>query len=517
MAQSPTLKTDAEAFAAAMMRTEKGGVLSFRHRPYLRGILQDRRRRHVCIACAQSGKTVTYMTKLLQRLVRPPDDLPRGAIYTFPSKTDVQEFVSMRVNTMFSGSEELSGELSEVDNSSAKLFKNRSAIYFRGTMTEKAAISVPADILVHDELDRSRPDTLQLYKDRLRASRDKSRYVFSTPTVPGFGVSRLWLATDQSEWFWTCFFCGHEQVFAPVNREQNWQDCLDLEAGVFRCQKCSAPVEREWVEAGRWVPMNPGAREAGYHITGIMPPESSAEELAAEYSEALYPELVVQSGIGLAETSGEKSLAADQIAFGEWRNTLASLTPTVAGLDQGKYLDMICGYGDGRVIAVHRFDDWPQVHSAMKTLRIRMLVADMAPDARPIQNLIKAFPGRVIMANYGLKQVKDEEYFQKVKNEPQVQINRTAGLDAARERIIMQEDVFPALPQKPHEELVRQLCAIERTTVKSAAGIPEPVWIETGPDHFSHSHLYYLVALQLAPRTSRSSAVVHKEAGHGNV
>jgi hypothetical protein len=480
------------------MRTERGEAVSFAERPYLRALLQDTRPRQVWVACAQSGKTVTGLAKLLHLLAYPPDDRARTVIYTFPTKTDVDDFSKARAKPMIQTSPLLAGMVTGVDNAGLKQLANGSTIYFRGTWTERTALSIPADLLVHDELDRSHPDTLQMYQDRLRASLDPRTYLYSTPTLPGFGISAAWQSTDQREWFWTCGACGTEQVFAPMDRSVPWQEHLDLETPAFRCTRCRAAVERPWILAGRWVAQAPeNAGRAGYHITGIMPPEASAVRLAEAWSDALFPELFVQGHLGLPEVSGEKSLTEDMICFGDWPNTLQHPGPLFAGVDQGKKLDFIAGDGAGRIVSVQRFDDWSQVASAMRTLHVRMLVGDAAPDARPMQQLVTDFPGRVMLADYSMLKVVGEEWFAKKPHQPFVAINRTAGLDTTRDPIVMGGDggdVFPALPYDLQQVLKAQLCASVRTRETDAHGNPVARWVETGPDHFRHAHLYYRVA-----------------------
>ena len=489
--------TDALAFAGLHMRTERGGGLEFMPRPYLREMLKDRRSQFVAVACAQSGKTVTVLGKLLHLMIYPPDGRARTAIYTFPTQSDVEDFSKARAKAMIESSPLLSRLIANLNAVGLKQFSNGSTIYFRGTWTERQAISIPADLLIHDELDRSRPDTLQLYSDRTRAALDPRLYLVSTPTVPKFGISAAWETSDQREWVWTCGVCDRDQIFAPMDRSVPWRDHLDLEAKTFRCCDCGAPVERAWILAGEWVPMAPeNTGRAGYHITGIMPPESTAERLAASYAEAEFPELFVQGHIGLPEVSGDKSITEDMIAFGGWANILQHRGPLFAGLDQGRKLDFMAGDGQGHVLSVQRFDDWSQVASAMRSLHIAMIVCDLAPDTRPVQKLMQDFPGRVLMADYSLLRVQGQAWFEK-RDGGRVAINRTLGLDATREPLVMGADggdVFPDCEARLETEVRAQLAASVRTLQKNQHGQPVANWVETGPDHMRHAHLYYRVA-----------------------
>lgn len=482
------------------MRTELGRRLQFGEAPYVIDILLDDRRNHVAIACAQSRKTVTYLTKTLWTLTCKAPELPGfipTAIYTFPTKTDVDEFSAARARPMIEGSPFLREELGDLDRQAVKQGRSGWTIYFRGTWTERGAISVPAGMLIHDEVDRSKPGTLQMYSDRTRASSSPHRFVFSTPTVPKFGVSAEWENSDQNEWAWECADCGEEQVFAPMDGTSHWSKHLDIETREFRCAHCGVPVDREWVRDGRWLPFAPeNEHTAGYHITGIMPPQASAERLCAELDRAVFPELWVNGHIGLPAVSGEMALTADMIQFGDWPNAAKHEGPCYAGLDQGKKLDLVVGDGQGRIISVQRCDDWSQVTQAMRLFNVRLLVADSQPDPRPLQELVRQFPGRVLLADYSLRTV-DRDPYERVKGEPRIRLHRTAMLDWARDRIVMGQDggdVWPALSPQLEGDLKAQLSSMQRTVQPDAQGNPTAQWLETGPDHLRHAHVYYVVA-----------------------
>jgi hypothetical protein len=283
-----------------------------------------------------------------------------------------------------------------------------------------------------------------------------------------------------------------------MDRHCSWRNHLDTEARQFRCLHCQAPVTKETVRAGRWVAQAPeNAAVAGYHITGIMPAMSTAEALCKNLDEAKFVELFVQGHVGLPETSGQSQITPDMVVAGDWPNTLKHPGPTFAGLDQGRKLDFVCGDGQGRIVAVHRFDDWSQVASAMETLHVRGLVGDSQPEPRPLQELVARFPGRVRLADYSLLTLDSAAWFERDRKAPRVRIHRTAGLDFTAERIIMGPDggdLWPALPPQEEAVLKAHLCASKRALEEDTHGVVRGVWKETGDDHLRHAHLYYTVA-----------------------
>ena len=73
---------------------EKGEALDFYDHPFLLDILTDWNNRIVVKACAQVGKSVTFILKTLFGI----KFLHFNVIYTFPTDDDVREFVSSKVN-----------------------------------------------------------------------------------------------------------------------------------------------------------------------------------------------------------------------------------------------------------------------------------------------------------------------------------------------------------------------------------------------------------------------------------
>jgi len=500
---------DEKYFALAYMRTERGTRLSYRHRPYLPAIMRDRRRKMVEVACAQSGKTTTNLAKVAHQIVF-AKGLPPSWMYTMPTQTDVDDFSKLRAKPILGSSAFLAARL-DVENARARQFRDPDSglllgtWHFKGTFTERAASSTPADGLCHDEVDKSDPDILEQYQSRTQASTDVRCYRFSTPSVPGFGISKDWAQSDQNEWMWTCGACGFEQVFAPMDGWQDWRQHLDLSEGLLRCYRCKAPVEREWIESGEWVPWAPANAEvAGYHITGIMPPELGAARIAERINGSDNKARAVQDTVGIPWVSGEQQIVRDNLRFGDWPNTLHSATATFAGCDEGEALDFIAGDGRGKIVSVQRFREDGSGHgaerqlmAAMRSLNVRRLVIGTERNERLGQRVAAAFPGRVKMAFYTIRDA-GRLWFEVPARDIRVYLHRTTCLDVSRDLLLdPQGDVFPALPHELKETLVAHLTNMQRATKDDARGRPEEYWVKTGPDHLRHAHAYYVTAARM--------------------
>jgi hypothetical protein len=135
-----------------------------------------------------------------------------NVIYALPSANDAAKLVTTKLNPIIYGTPELKRLLNvNVDSTELKEI-NGNFLFTRGTRSETAALSVSADLLVADEIDRSDPDTLKQFRSRLQASPHRLIRQFSTPTIAGFGIAKEAEASVRYKHFCTCAHCGHKYL-----------------------------------------------------------------------------------------------------------------------------------------------------------------------------------------------------------------------------------------------------------------------------------------------------------------
>ena len=163
-----------------------GRKFSFKDYEFQRNVMDDPSRVVNTIKPAQIGLTVTTMMYLLsvmatQRL---------HCIYALPSANDAGKLVTTKLNPIIYNTPELKRLLNvNVDSTELKEI-NGNFLFTRGTRSETAALSVSADLLVVDELDRCDPDVVKQFRSRLQASQHKLIRQFSTPTISGYGIAK---------------------------------------------------------------------------------------------------------------------------------------------------------------------------------------------------------------------------------------------------------------------------------------------------------------------------------------
>src|SRR5882672_5769157 len=156
---------------------EKGEPIEFYDRQFLIDILCDFTREQVVKKCSQIGGSLLFTLKTLWM----PKYKGWNIIYTFPTDDDVKEFVGSKTNKVIEANPSVFGGL-QTDNIERKQIGDR-FVFYKGTVSKTAAIMTTADLLIHDEADRSDQKMLNSYKSRIKGKDSfKGRWVFSNPT-----------------------------------------------------------------------------------------------------------------------------------------------------------------------------------------------------------------------------------------------------------------------------------------------------------------------------------------------
>lgn len=170
-------------------------------------IINDTSRVTNTVKPAQIGLTTSTMAYICAAAASQPKF---NAIYSLPTSSDAAKLVTTKLNPMLDNSPELARLLDyNVHNNELKKLGNN-FIFIRGSRSETAALSISADALVADEIDRSDPDTLKQFRSRLQASEFQIVKQFSTPTIEGVGISKEAETSKRKRHFATCNCCGYK-------------------------------------------------------------------------------------------------------------------------------------------------------------------------------------------------------------------------------------------------------------------------------------------------------------------
>lgn len=462
---------------------EKGEALDFYDHPFLLDILTDWNNKIVVKACAQVGKSVTFILKTLFAI----KFLHFNVIYTFPTDDDVREFVSSKVNKILQANRH-GFEGMDTDSIERKEINDR-FIFFKGTVSKTAAISNSADLLIHDEASRSDQPTLETYKSRTKASEYKGRWLFSNPTTEKDTLDQEWHKSDQREWTISCPHCTEEQYMV-------WPDSINLEKKCFQCRHCKKPIDDDVRRKGKWVAQNPSSETSGYHISHLIAPRISAAEIIedSEGDQEYFYNFVLGEPYNPGDLSVSKTTILDN-----WTPKSLVTGKYFLGVDVGNIKHYVLGSERG-VIKVGKFTKWEDLDDLMRMYK-PTLVIDANPDNTMARHYVETYQNASMSV---FKEHKDNPkiivWWGKGNDENDrkgiVYSDRNPVLDQLIDYILSAKMLFGIESNKILVEYLRHWETLRRIKEVTPRGIERYVWESTtGQDHFVFATLYYYLAL----------------------
>lgn len=490
--------------------SEKGEPFDFKDRPWLLDILTDHTPDIVVVACAQVGKTVSFLLKILFALKH----LGLQVIYTMPSDDDVRETVASKVNKIIQANRHEFGGM-DSDSIERKEINGR-FVFFKGTISKTAAISTTADLLVHDELSRSDQNAITTYKSRTKASQYKGRWLFSNPGTERDELDLAWSKSDQKEWIITCPHCKGEHYLS-------FPESIDQENKCYICRECKKPIGDNVRRKGKWVAQRPDSKISGYHISHLMCPWISVEEIIADSQgdPAYFNNFV----LGKAYSPGDVSIT---------KTTLLDIW-TPKDLDSGnRYIGVDVGnikhytiFSDKGIIKVGRFSQWSELDDLLGYWKPVSGVIDAMPDNTAARHYVATYPYMRM------------SYFQENSNNPQTIVwwgkqgendtpaNKGGVVYSHRDRVLDQmftemieaKWLIGVSSDADFRLFVKHFETLRREKVTNNKGIERYIWASTtGEDHFVFSTLYgYLARLGqgsgefFAPLTNELPTVIGRD------
>jgi len=482
------------AWAGRRIRLE-GKPFSFDGHEYLRGIYDDTASHLVVIKAAQIGGTTWAILRSVRACL---DGL--NVIYFFPTRTDVIEFSKSRVGPLIESNPLLARAIRDTDTAGLKRIGD-AHLYMRGMQSTVGMKSVPADMLVFDELDEATPDAKALARERLSHSDYRRVIELSNPSLPGYGIDEAYQDSDQRHWTLKCPGCGAwvclEREF-PVKLNEEVRVIRPRADGTFyrACPRCEAEMD---LTAGEWVADYPERGTHGYGISQLFSSKVDPGEILREYQKTRYPERFFNLKIGIAwadvthrvDRMTVLALCGDQPMLDRAYEPSCTM-----GVDTGRDLHVvICqrkrGEKKRRLVYLGIHSDFRELDELMHRFNVHTCVIDALPETHATREFALRHRGRVFL-NYFNETQKGStkwDWDQRITQE-----NRTEILDASR-RVIREKLV--ELPRRSPivEEFASHMAAIaKRLEEDDATGAQRYSYVRSGPDHFSMAFTYNLIA-----------------------
>ena len=347
-------------------------------------VLRDMSPHQVWLKAAQGGGTEVALLKAIYLA----DRRKMSGIYTMPTASDIN-ILGGRINRLIQQNPSLAALVKDKDTVEQKQVGS-AMLYFRGTWTERAAISVPADFLVHDEEDRSNAAILKMYPSRLLHSPHKWDWHFSNPSFPGHGVDAHWRNSDQKHWFIKCLKCNKEQFLS-------WPESIDRDRKCFICTGCKAPLDRDVRRKGRWVKKFKDKEVSGFWINAMMYPWLDASYFIEQF-DSKPKDYFWNFVLGLPYVS-EGSFITPDIIYRNCTTVPNSQENVVIGVDVGNTIHYVIGNDEG-LFHAGKTEDPEDLDRLLLRFPGSVMVIDRGPDVFYPKKLREKFQGRVFICSF---------------------------------------------------------------------------------------------------------------------
>ena len=466
------------------------GPFSYRGHEFQREMYEEHHPHTITRKCTQVGVSTFSMLKAFWAAEKKKFTV----MYFFPTATAVRDFSQGRIKPMIEINPHLLRVLKntdDVDNVGLRRI-GEGSLYCRGCQKLSQVISVPADFLIFDEVDEAPPRVKDRALRRLDHSKHKWIMELSVPSIPGYGIDKEFLKSDQRNFLLKCPHCGEWNGV-----EDEFPECLvrkkDGEV-ILVCKKCRKPLDNQ---VGQWVPKYPDIKDCrGYHISQLLSTTVNLAKLLEDFQETKHLDDFFNDRLGMPYVDAKHRLTEEQVlACCRDYPMEEKANFCTMGVDQGDKIHVIISrFEDGhrRIIWQGVLDSFQELDLLMERFDIVACVIDALPNQHSARDFANRFLGRVFMCYYNEHQ--KGEYKWDVDNSL-VTVNRTESLDYADSMIRSQETILP----KTHYPEVQEFAEHWHNLVKKEIEDPETgakkwTYIRVGPDHYAHADNYDNIA-----------------------
>jgi hypothetical protein len=477
------------------------------------------------MTAAQIGKTNLCMNWLFHDAIYEG----KSAFYMFPTEATAYNFSQTKFNTAVRTSPRLSSFFTDVNKVGLKKAGDVE-FFIRGShetgdspdsaQRDSKLLSVTAPNIAIDEIDRCKKGSVKTVLQRRKGMEEKKVIYVSTPTVPGYGIEKVYRKSDQRVFPVKCPACGERQVMDfPANvewRESEKDETTRWDSARYRCSKASCHAPWTWEmfrdmvrEASRgpeggWISQESNKELIGFgRLSQLYSPTVRPREIAKEWEEAQGNETDIAifwrytMGRAYAADTDRMTLQLLERCRGDY--PMAQTSPgAFMGVDVGRphwvWVAEALQGADGlsKVIWCGDVTSMSRVEEMFAQYHVRGAVFDAAPERELVQQFAERHPGKVFQAFYPPVSAL-RKHLSWNEGDFTVSIHRTFILDAVMGRIRTRKVSFPADVKSKH---LKHFLNVVRMTEKDANGNPVAKWIDDGPDHLFHAAAYCEAAMK---------------------
>ncbi len=510
--------------ACRIMGRPYPGPWSFLHHPWLQEMHDSEAEFNVGQKSAQMGYTEWALNRTFYMI----DVKGIDCLYVLPAQTpDASDFSAARFDPALEMSPHLNNLFSDVQNVGHKR-AGSSNLYVRGSKSRSGLKSIPTGFIVLDEVDEMDQDNIPLAMERAAGQVEKQVLAISTPTIPKYGINKMFLDTTMEHYFFTCPCCSKlTELKFPDCIEITGEDVNDrnVENSFLKCKECKGKLEHakkpEWLAGGKWIPEYSDRSARGFHVNQMYSCTVSPGTLAKSYLKAQrdpaeeqeffnsklgLPHVVEGAGVTdadiLARTGDYKKyrsydrtgLITMGVDVGRWLHCWIDLWDVPGGANSADLnVQSRC-----KTLNVCKVLDFETLDKLIRDFGINAVVIDANPERRKAFEFAMRWFGMVKMCFYGnAVNGKQIHVAASTAPEPTITVDRTSWLDLSLGRFRTQDMIY--LPCDLDLEAKTHLKSLVRIYEKDATGQPVGRYVKgSDDDHYAHARNYSELALPFA-------------------
>ncbi len=488
-------------------RVEEGEPLDFEMFPFQRELYDAFGARELgtvdVMKSAQCGISAAAVSMALYAA-----DLWRASVlYVLPTEDFAYQFSDTRVKPAIEDSAWLSHRVASTDNKGLKRL-GEAFIYFTGSVSERRALSIPADVLVLDEYDRLHQGNIPKFRRRLNSPTSlRLERRFSNPSFPETGIHELYLASDQREWFVRCRKCRRE---GEITYDAGDGHHVDEQRQLRVCGRCATPLGTEAIQAGRWVAAYPKAGRRGYHVSRLCVPTETISAVIEGHQAKAEEEVQAHYNfdLGLPYSPKGGSLSRDQIMANrrDWSLPDGYSGPdwVTAGVDVGSVLHVRISRwlpsGKAVPLWLGEVDGFTDLAQLWDRYNVNFGLIDERPEERKAREFMEARRGRVLLCRWAGDEQRDP-----------IVIDDDRGLLIARRTgscdrlVVAVAEQRKLLPTNIPAAYAKQMTAPHRVVETNTRGQKIARYVSERADHYFFAELYDLLAREARPAPAMAS------------
>lgn len=481
-----------------------GEVFSFKDHEYQIDPLSMRHQRTCDMKGTQGGFTLIFVFLTLHGMIH--CYYKQGVLYLFPTNDDVSDFSKSRFQPLISTNRNAIGKfVKSTDAANLKKVGN-GYLYLRGARLSQLVKdehkessklrSIPVDCIIFDEYDLMDEDVREKAFGRMGHSKVQEEHFLSNPTVPDYGIAKLFYEeSDQRHWFRKCR-CGQW-----TSAEMSFPECVKIRkdsTGYIGCNTCGSELK---IFPGEWVPACPDmtSNMVGRRWSQLTSIFHDPARILDAYNNPRDGNLgdVYRLKLGLPYIAAEDRLRQSEFlaCCGGRESPHTHNGPCAMGVDVGRTKHVIIGARTGKdryeIYKRIKLSSWPEIHLLAERMGVRSAVIDIRPyedSARDFQAKAKY---KVWLCEYKESTPQGTNYNQ---HTGIVAVNRTEICDATHRLVVNGKLTIPMLSDNM-KSMAKEVCAMYKVleeNKKTKVSIYR--YRNAGEDHDRHALNYFLLA-----------------------